>query len=154
MRFAHYGRAQGFAWTSRKLSAAHGRSSREVKRNQTRYPLLADQMPAPAPLDADAEAARRDQEMRESEQRIRDFHARVWRESRRDFQQASPEQQVAIRAGWLAWTGPVTSLYYRYMVDMHLGVMQQRTDAMRARDRAARIKLLSAMQAQNTLEFA
>lgn len=153
MRFARYGRAAGFAWTDRKLAAAQGRAVREVKRTQDRYPLLADQLPAPAPLDANTEAARRDLEMRESEQRIRDFHARVWRQARRDYQQAGPEQQAAIRAGWRAWTGPVTSLYYRYMVDLHLGVMQQRTDAMRARDRAAILKLLSAMQAQNTLEF-
>jgi hypothetical protein len=153
MRFAPFGRAEGFVWTSRKLAAAHGRSARVVKDIQARYPLLADQLPAPAPLDADAEATRRNLEMRESEQRIRDFHARVWRQARRDFQHAGPEQKAAIRAGWQAWTGPITSLYYRYMVDLHLGVMQQRTDAMRARDRAARIKLLSAIQAQNTLEF-
>ena len=154
MRFSPFGHAEGFAWTSRKLAAAQGRGARDAKRAQERYPLLAEQLPIPAPLDADAEAARRDLEMRESEQRIRDFHARVWRQARHDFQQAYPEQKAAIRAGWQAWTGPVTSLYYRYMVDLHLGVMRQRTDAMRARDRAARIKLLSAMQAQNTLEFA
>lgn len=135
MRFTRFGKAPRFAWTPRKLAAANGRGARTLKRDQERYPLLADQMEAPPPLNTDLEAKRRDTRMRASEQCLRTFHAGVWRESRRDAQLGTPAQRANIRAAWLAWTGPTTSLYYRYIVDLHTGVMEHRAATMRGKEK-------------------
>ena len=153
MRFSPFGRAQMFAWTSRKLAIAQGRGARVAKREQQRYPLLADQTPAPQPFDADLEARRQDANLRESDQRIRNFHARVWREARRDFQRGTSEQREAIRSAWRAWAGPVTSIYFRYIVDLHTGVMDLRAAAMNKQTSAFRINLARAHRAQQTLEL-
>lgn len=153
MRFAPFGKAHGFTWTSRKLAAAHGRGARAIKRNQDRYPLLADQMPAPEVLDVNMEAQRRDTSMREAEQRLRDFHASVWRAARRDAQGSATAQRDAIRVAWATWTGPVTSIYFRYIVDFHTGVMERRALAMREKTNAVRINLINAHQAQQSMEL-
>jgi len=108
MKFTPFGRAEGFAWTARKLANAKKRGDRVAQREQDRYPLLANQAPEPMPFEADAEAARRDEQMRRAERDLREFHSRVWHESRRDDQAANPCQREAIRAAWLAWTGPRT----------------------------------------------
>lgn len=153
MRFTPFGKAQGFTWTTRKMAAAVGRGVRTLKRNQALYPLLADQMPAPEVLDVNIEAQRRDTSMREAEQRLRDFHASVWRAARRDAQGCTTAQRDAIRAAWATWTGPVTSIYFRYIVDLHTGVMERRALAMREKTNTVRINLNRAHQAQQSLEL-
>ena len=153
MKFARREHMTGFEWTHRKLLAAESRPARERRRQVARYPLFADQAPEPAPFDPHLEARLRDQCARQAEQRTRDFHARVWRAARRDMQRASPEQQSAIRAGWQAWTGPCTSTYFRYVVDVHTGVMAQREAAFRARQSLVREEVARLLHAQRRLDL-
>lgn len=130
MRFQRCERYECFEWTKRKLAFASNRRSREVTKIEERYPLLAEQIePFTPTFDADNEAHARNARIQSSEARMRALYARVWKESRRDFFRATPEQKQAIREAWLAWTGPVTCLYFRYVVDLHTGVMEQRRAA-------------------------
>jgi len=153
MRFDRYGRAETFAWTSRKLANATKRGERVANREKERYPLLADQLQKPDRFDADIEAQRRDKLTQSSERNMRDFHARVWRESRRDFQSATPVQQETIRASWLAWRGPLTSTYFRYIVDLHIGVVERRAAAHRARELQIRVETRRIINQQTRLEL-
>lgn len=129
MRFTPYGRADAFAWTSRKLANAAKRGDRIAKREQDRYPLLADQLVKPAQFDADAESARR------------------------DMQAATLDQQAGIRAAWLAWRGPTTATYFRYIVDLHTGVVEQRSSAHKAREGAIRAEVRRIINQQRFLEL-
>ena len=153
MKFAPFGRADGFAWTTRKLANAKKRGERVAQREQERYPLLADQAPEAMPFEADAEAKRRDDQMRRAEQDLRAFHSRVWRESRRDDQAANPGQREAIRAAWIAWTGPRTSVYFRYIVDLHTGIQAQRAEAFTERKQEARTEIIRMATQQKSFEL-
>jgi len=155
MKFDRRQRIPAFEWTRRKLLAAQSRPARQHARELARYPLFADQTPAPAPMafDPHVEARLREQCARDSEQRMRDLFSRVWRESRRDMQHATHDQQQAIREAWGAWTGPRTSLYFRYVVDVHTGVMAAREAALAASKALARDELRRAAQLQQSLEF-
>ena len=153
MKFKPYGHSEGFAWTSRKLANAQKRGERVARREQERYPLLADQFPVVEPLNADIEAERRDAMMKASEQTMRDFHARVWRESRRDAQKSTAGQREAIRTAWLAWTGPLTSVYFRYIVDLHTGVVAQRHAIGVQQKNAVRADVWNLLTSQHSLEL-
>lgn len=153
MKFTPFGRAEGFAWTSRKLANAKKRGERAAQREQDRYPLLADQAPEAAPFEADAEAKRRDDQMRRAEKALREFHSRVWRESRKDDQAANPCQREAVRAAWIAWTGPRTSVYFRYIVDLHTGVQAQRSEAFTEHKQESRAEVFRLATQQKSLEL-
>lgn len=62
-----------------------------------------------------------------------DHDARVWRESCRDARAATRKQRAAIREAWRAWPGPATVLCFRYLVDLHTGVLDQRRQVALAR---------------------
>lgn len=151
MRFERKRRWGEFAWTPRKLAAAQSHGERVRARQEKRYPLLADQLPQPAPFDADAEARMRSEAHQQTEQRFRDFEARVWRESRRDARAAPAPQQAAIREHWLSWSGPATALYFRYVVDLHTGVLEQRQQAAKERSQALVAAVLAGQRAQGHL---
>ena len=153
MKFTSFGRAEGFAWTARKLANAKKRGERVAQREQERYPLLANQAPEVAPFEPDAEARRRDDQMRRAEQDLRTFHSRVWRESRRDDQAANPCQREAVRAAWLAWTGPRTSVYFRYIVDLHTGVQALRAEAFTEHKQATRAEVFRKATQQHSFEL-
>lgn len=153
MKFTPFGRAEGFAWTARKLANAKKRGERSIQREKERYPLLADQTPEADPFEADAEAKRRDDQMRHAEQGLRNFHSRVWRESRRDEQAATICQREAIRTAWSAWTGPRTSVYFRYIVDLHTGVATQRSAIVAERKQAERVEIIRMATQQQTFEL-
>ena len=153
MKYASFWRAESFAWTARKLANAKKRGERIAQREQERYPLLADQAPEAAPFDADTEARRRDRQMHQAEQGLRAFHSRVWRASRRDDQAANPCQREAINAAWIAWTGPRTSPYFRYIVDLHTGVQAQRAAAFTEREQKTRAEVFRLVTQQKSLEL-
>lgn len=127
MNFLRYGRHEDFCWTAKKLAKASTKPARQLKKMHQNYPLIADVLPTPAAFSADEEAQRRQQSNQGFELGLRTFHARVWREARRDFFAASFIQREAIRRGWSTWAGPRTSLYFRYVVDLHTGVIQARS---------------------------
>ena len=72
---------------------------------------------------------------------VRQFNARVWRESRRDYFQAPAEVRQKIKSLWDQWAGQKTSTTFRYLVDRCTGAYAKRLAEIRdAEDvRAAKI---------------
>lgn len=139
MRFKRAERYDSFEWTRRKIAFASSRQTREAQRLKTNYPLIADQIELKTKaFDADAEKAQRNARLQRIEANDRSFQARVWRESRRDFFAATDEQKHAIRQAWLDWRGPLTPLYYRYVVDLHTGVDEMRLQKLKSNMAALR----------------
>lgn len=153
MKFQPYQRAEGFVWTDRKLAFAQSRATRQAEKERARYPLLADQIPEPPPFDFRAETHRRDAAGRRAEKRQRDLQARIWREARRDARMASRDEQAAIQKMWASWSGPLTSLYYRYVVDFCTGVMEQRSQRHKEREAHLRTQRIERERAQQSLEL-
>lgn len=151
MRFERKRRWGTFAWTPRKLAAAQSHGARVKARLEQWCSLLSDQFSQPQRFDADVEACIRAQAHQATEQRLRDFEARVWRESRRDARNATAEQQAAIREHWLAWRGPATALYYRYVVDLHTGALDERRELSQAQTWAAIAAVLATKGTQAVL---
>lgn len=151
MRFTRQERYERFEWTARKLQSAIAKPERQARKVAERYPLLADVLPVPVPFDQETETLRRRAAMESSEARMRSLHARVWRESRRDFFRADAHQQDVIRNAWKAWRGPTTAFYFRYIVDEHTGVMEARSQTFRARHSEARMRINLARSAQADL---
>lgn len=114
-------------------------------------PLLAPVLPKPHAFDANAELAARQSTRIQAERRTRDFTARVWRESRRDYFAATEQQREKIRDAWNQWRGPATVLYFRYLVDLHTGVMEERSRRAREDAKALRHKLFANMPVQESL---
>lgn len=129
MRFQRTQRYGQIEITPRKLRAIEGKPERDRKALAAKLPLLVDVLPEPGPVDVQAEIQSRQRRSDASEQRMRALYARVWRESRRDYFQADATTRAAIREAWAAWTGPITCMYYRYVVDLHTGVQEARSQA-------------------------
>lgn len=113
--------------TARKLRMIENKPKRERKALAAKMPLFAELLPQATQVDVQAVLQQRQQHADAAEQRHRSLYARVWRESRRDFFYANAETQEAIRDAWKHWTGPRTCLYFRYVVDLHTGVMEARS---------------------------
>ena len=154
MRFTRYARSEPFTWTPKKLSAAKSKPARQAVKLEQQYPLLAAVLEAPAAFDLNVETERRMHGISGHEQNLRDFHARVWRESRRDYFAAMQTQRCEIRKAWAGWSGPTASTYYRYMVDLHTGVMDARSKAFNIREREQRSAMAVSRYAQGRLELA
>ena len=153
MKFDRRQRVSSFEWTSRMLQAAETRAERRRQREISYYPLFVEQVPSCAPFDPHVEARLRDQCARQAEHRMRALLARVWHESRRDMQRASPMQRQAIREGWDNWRGPRTATYFRYVVDLHTGVAAQRSRDFQARQVASMQGFIRSLQAQRGLDL-
>lgn len=82
---------------------------------------------------------------------MREMTARHWRCARRQYFASTPAQRDAIRSAWLAWRGPLTALYFQYLVDVETGVMQKRTECMRRRDSELRRAIAEEMARQAVL---
>ena len=153
MRFTPYSRPSQFTWTARKLAAAQSKPDRQALQQDRQYPLLVGLLPNPAPFDIQVETERRRLTDMQQAATMRDFHAGVWKAARRDFFAASSEQQNAIRSAWCDWTGPSTSTYFRYVVDLHTGIMEARSIAFRTRERDQRAGMIAAMRAQASFDL-
>ncbi len=121
MNFERRIRYLGFNWKSRRLVTAYIRGDEVAASEIARYTSLADQVVEPKRFDPISEAVLREARLLACEPRIRDLHARLWRESRGDARSASPEKQQRIREAWSIWSGPRTALQFRYVVDLHKG---------------------------------
>lgn len=148
MRFTRYPRVEPFEWTKRKLTLAANRPDREAVKMANTYPLIAALLEPPKPFDLECETERRRLALQRSDQRMRTFHARVWRESRRDFFLASDAQRTMIRSAWREWRGPTTSTYFRYLVDLHTGIMEARSERFRAAEKQRRLSALASKSCQ------
>ncbi len=153
MRFKRTERYERLRWTPRKETFALNRPLREAKRLRKALPLLADQIDAEGEVDVEQEQRARQAQLDRNERDQRAFTARVWREARADYFGSAPKVQVAIRAHWAGWTGPLTCLYFRYVVDVHTGAIEARDEAARERDAALLAMALRDLGAQGELEL-
>lgn len=153
MRFTRYARYEDFDWTPRKLAMARSKPDRQQKKVEERFPLLASILPPPAAFDEEAERARRRERLRKTEIDQRARLARLWRACRRDFFAASEEQKDLIRQAWATWAGPTTGLYYRYVVDLHTGIVDARSAAFRQQEQQRLNDLLQRARAQGSLDL-
>ena len=155
MRFDKSRRAEPFAWTPRKAAAAVSKPARELARLQQTHPLLAGVLPVrSAAVDLALEAEQRQASWARTEASLRALDARCWREARRDYFAAPDDQRAQIRAAWLAWRGPATPVYFRYLVDLHTGVVAKRDEARRARDAELRAQIRKQLGEQCSLDLA
>ena len=153
MRFTRYERLEPFTWTGKKLAMARSKAARQSKKLKNRYPLIAEVLPVAAEFDFDEESIRRHRAAASFAANRRAFHARVWRESRGDYFRASETQRADIRSAWASWTGPTTSTYFRYVVDLCTGVVALRSEAAKARERDTRAVWASSRAAQGQLDL-
>lgn len=151
MRFAKTERYEPLNWTDRKKKMAASRPARDLAKARAALPLLAEQLEAAPPVDLDVEAQRRQERLDVAERRMREMTARHWRCARRQYFASTPAQRDAIRSAWLAWRGPLTALYFQYLVDVETGVMQKRTECMRRRDSELRRAIAEEMARQAVL---
>jgi hypothetical protein len=127
MKFKRMERYEPVDLTPRKLANAERRIARQCERLVADYPLFADQLEQPAPLDPERELRHRQQLLSSAEKRMRDLQAKHWRQARREYFQATPEQRAAIMAAWNAWRGPLRASNFQYLVDVHNGTMEARS---------------------------
>lgn len=151
MRFERVERYGRYAWTKRKQAMALSRPEREAAKLRKALPLLADQIHAVGVVDLDAEEQARQAHLDRAEQSMRALYARVWRTARRNYFAATEEQREAIRQHWAAWRGPVTCMYFTYVVDVHTGAYEERSRKMREREAVVRREVLAGMYAQGSL---
>lgn len=147
MKFTRFERYEPVTMTERKRLAF----LRKQEREKSRYPLFPDQIEVKS---LDGEMERRQQSLRASETRMRELRARIWREARRDYWAATPEQRDAIRVKWEGWRGGREPNYFRYVVDVCIGVMEERARQMRERDRELRARIWASVDAQQAMELA
>ena len=153
MRFKRYERIEPFEWTARKAANALAKPARQAAKLAVTHPLFADQLAPSMAVDLDAERAKRDRAALAMNRELRLLHARVWRESRCDYFAAPAQQRADIREAWRAWTGPVTALYFRYVVDLHTGVQAAREQRFRFAQAQRRSEAIQRHEAQRNLEL-
>lgn len=147
MKFTRFERYEPVTITDRKRQAF----LRKQERERARYPLFPDQIEQRS---LESEVERRKMSAQASETRMRDLWARVWREARRDYWAASEEQREAIRIKWEGWRGGRDPKYFRYVVDVCTGVMEERARQMRERDRELRDRIWASVDAQQAMDLA
>ncbi|AKM45364.1 hypothetical protein NL30_36620 [Burkholderia contaminans] len=151
MRFDRTVRYEAYVWTPRKEQAFLNRHKRVARKLERDCPLFADQL-APAPeTDVEAEKALRIARARNSEQRMRDHDASVWRKGRASYFACDPEIRARIMAEWRAWRGPAKPFYFIYVVEKHNGVADERTRRMHAEEVARSAVILAKLNAQGDL---
>jgi len=153
MRFQRLARPAPVEWTARKAAAAAARPARQAAKDARAYPLLADQLAPPPPVDLAVERAHRDASAVALMRELRASAARVWREARRDYFAATPAQRAAIAEAWRAWRGPAAALYFRYVVDLHTGVQSAREERRRFENEQRRRATRQRLEAQGRLEL-
>lgn len=154
MRFEKSRRAEPFAWTPRKVSAALSQPAREQARLQASHPLLAGILPVrSAAVDLALEAEQRQASLVRTQTRMRELDARCWRAARRDYFAATEDQRAQIRDAWLKWRGPTTAINFRYIVDLHTGVVAKRDEIRRAQDAELRTSIRRQLGQQGVLDL-
>lgn len=147
MKFERKVRYEPITMTERKMQAF----LRKQEKERARYPLFPDQIEVKS---LEGEVERRQRSALASETRMRDLWARFWREARRDYWAATEEQREAIRIKWNGWRGGRGPTYFRYVVDVCTGVMEERARRMREHDRELRATVRAKVEAQQVMELA
>lgn len=153
MRFKRFIRFEGFTWTERKKAAHLRRESREWKRIERDYPLFAgeEEFQPSRVLSFEEEGAQREARGRALECTLRDLDARTWRSARRSYFACSPEIRAVIRAEWQAWTGPLTSGNFSYVVRKNNGELAALDERWKAERRVLRARIAEQVTAQAEL---
>lgn len=133
----------------RKAAAFRRRQARELQR----YPLLAAEISETQISIADAESARNALGER-AEQIARDREASVWRRYRAVYFASDERIRNAIKAMWSSWSGPLTCIYFAYVVDVCTGEFDRRANAAIERERNIRRKVRASMGEQKSMELA
>lgn len=136
MKFERYTRYEPLTVTQRRVAAFE----RKLEKERARYPLFSDHV-ASEQRTIDAEMTRRQRVIQTTEDRMRSFHAKTWKQSRARFFTLPQDVQAEIRAHWNAWVGPRTSTYFAWTVDRYSGDQDIRVEAAAARQRAHRARL-------------
>ncbi len=147
MKFARFERYEPVTITERKRLAF----LRKQERERARYPLFPDQIEQRS---LESEVDRRKKSAQASETRMRDLRAKFWREARREYWAATEAQREAIRVMWDGWRGGREPTYFRYVVDVCTGVMEERVRQIRERDRELRAKIWASVDAQQAMDLA
>lgn len=113
MRFAPFPRFERPAVTKQRIAAA----ARAIQRERERAGLFVDELgPRETP---EERVARLDQEAAAYWQRLRDGHARAWREARRQLYDLPEEQKRAILDVWQRGVYPATPEYLLDLIRRH-----------------------------------
>lgn len=128
MRFRRRHKLEAFEWTVRKRAMFEQRGERERARLASAYPLIHEHLPCHNGVTrtADEEAARRAASMKATEQDMRDFVARTWRQARRAYFACPADTRRSIKQEWQRWPGPAEANYFLYVVEKHNGAAEVR----------------------------
>ncbi|HEV7382368.1 MAG TPA: hypothetical protein VGN64_21380, partial [Dyadobacter sp.] len=85
MRFDRKKRYEVLTWSDRKKNAALQKPAREFKKNQKKYPLIADQLEVSPVLSEQEELQIRQNRADSLDRTMRNLEARVWRKARRQY---------------------------------------------------------------------
>ncbi|MEF9946821.1 MAG: hypothetical protein RR800_00515 [Comamonas sp.] len=152
MKFKRMERYEPVVMTARKLGNAARRVVKQCTQLASDYPLFSDQLEQPAPFDADHELKKRQKLQEAAETRMRAAQAKHWRQARRDYFQATPEQRIAIMAAWNTWRGPLRASNFQYLVDVHNGTMDARSRKFRE-EQAATARRIASLPSPLSLGF-
>lgn len=147
MKFQRFERYEPVTITERKRQAF----LRKQERERARYPLFPDQIEQRS---LESEVERRKKSAQSSEMRMRDLRAKLWRDARREYWAATKAQREAIRIMWDGWRGSREATYFRYVVDVITGAMEERARRMREQDRELRARVAATLGHQHDLELA
>lgn len=133
MQFSRQERFEKLSLSDRKIAAF----PRKQQRERERYPLFPQHVAAEQ-HGLDDEISRRSKADTKTEERLRAFHNRVWRDSRKIYFEVNPELRAKIAEAWRVWTGPRTSTYFSSMVDVMSGNQAARLAVYRGADKMRR----------------
>ena len=148
MIFIRRPRIERITLEGRKAAAFRRRQARELER----YPLLAEQI-AETQIGLEETEAKRNVQAEASEQRRRDFEARVWKAARRNFFASEEATKAAIRAMWSSWSGQKSCTYFSYVVDVCTGEFERRSLAAKELQLTIRRKVRADMGFQPALNL-
>ena len=154
MRFDREPRPEGYRWTARKEAMHLRREAREVAKIARDYPLFVGQFQPPPARPVDEERARRERQLRESDQRWRELMASQWRRVRREYFACTPDMRAAILEEWNRWRGPARPVYFIYVVEKHNGVLEEKSRVHREREAASLARIRAKATAQAGLPLA
>ena len=115
MKFTRFPKHKSKGITNRRLA----NSERRLKKERDKYPLLSDWIAESQPT-AEERIKAIDAGTEEYFQRLRNFNAKSWRESRKIFYSLPPEVRRALRKAWNQSNYPKDGTYFQYFIKSYL----------------------------------
>lgn len=136
MRYKPTPRYETYHFSDRKRQAF----TRKLRKEQERFPLLAEQI-SEEQHSPNVEERLRTERMRDTEARSRAFHASLWRKVRAMYFALPASDRSAVRLKWLNWSGPAEPTALSYLIRVHTGEYHAIGVAQRAEAAAIRSSL-------------